>query len=721
MTLAMDKQRFAKLLRKAAICAVAALVAALVLEWLQVTTEPRGVMVVRDESSGVTALNLETSLLTVCAHQNGSIIVAGRPAQIQFNLNEALTMDTVLVSTDRIDGPYVIRVLYAVPGEELDVERSTEITASAGQSLVTVDIPRGDYDQLAVQVAGKLAVTAVEYSDTDQINFVPEPSKMNMRRMVKLAAFLFILYLVLDWLGFWRFLKGLPGRIARHIPALDRSTFKGLLVFLGTGVVAYLLARWLVSYYLQRNVSRMTNFFCVFFAIAAGCLFCFRKALGEKPEVFFVIFALLTGSLISFFTPDNVRVSWDDGFHVGNASVYSFLGEERITEQDILSRNHENPIEYDLSKLDQWHADQTALYRRGAVSVSNSPLDIAYHWSMTQGIGMFLGRVFRFPYWMMWSMGRFTGLLAYILVGYFAIRRLHSGKMIMVAVLMIPEAIFLASQYSYDPGVTAFLSLGMSYCFAEWQEMDRKITWKNAIIMVVALFLGCLIKAIYFPLFLIPLFLPKVKFESSAQRKRFMLLFISAMIAMILYFMIPFLTGNGEGDLRGGGDVNAFGQVSFILHNPLQYTQILLRFLRWYFGPEITDSRYCLFAYLGKAPLNVVYWGLMIAVCFTDRSERELTLTDSKWVRLFSLFLLFGTMCLVATALYVSFTPVGLDTINGCQPRYTFPVIFPAMMLLGSGRVVNRTNRTLYNGILFGIIGYVDFIAVLCVCLGQYT
>ena len=36
----MDKQRFAKLLRKVAICAVAALVAALVLEWLQVNTQP---------------------------------------------------------------------------------------------------------------------------------------------------------------------------------------------------------------------------------------------------------------------------------------------------------------------------------------------------------------------------------------------------------------------------------------------------------------------------------------------------------------------------------------------------------------------------------------------------------------------------------------------------------------------------------------------------------
>lgn len=724
MTLAMDKQRFAKLLRKAAICAVAALVAALVLELLQMISEPKVHMVSRDESSGITALNMDTALLKFSAHQNGAIIVAGRRAQITFDLPEAMTMDKILVSSDRIEGDYVVRVLYAAPGSELSVDQSTEMSANAAQGTIILDIPKGDYDKLGVQVSGNLAVTAIEVSDTDDIPMIALPSAIIKKRVAKLAIFLFVVFLVLMYLGFWKHLADLPERAVKRIRAIRAArgdALKNLLIFLGMGVLGYLLARLLILYYLKAEVNRITHVFCVSFAVSVGCLFTFRKTLGKKPEVFFVILVVLSGSLMSFFAPNSSSVSWDDGFHSGNAVNYSYFGHECLTEQDIKSITDHSHVEYDLSKLDQWHAEQDALYQRGTVIIGDVPMDIHYYWSLTHGFGMFLGRILGVPYWMVWGLGRLAGLLTYALVGYFAIRRLHSGKMILASVLLIPEAVFLASQFSYDPAVTSFLALGMSYCFAEWQEMDKKITSRNALIMVGALLLGCLVKAIYFPLFLIPLFLPKEKFESNIQRRRFIILCLSAMVAIILYFMIPFLTGSGGGDVRGGEEVNAIEQVSFILHNPLQYTQILLQFLRGYLGPESSAGLLSFFAYLGFAPLTSFYLGLMIAVCFTDRSERELKLTDSHWARILSLFFLFGTMCLVATALYVDFTPVGLDTINGCQSRYLYPVIFPAMVLLGSGRIVNRTNRTLYNGIMLSAMGYINFVSVLATCLGKYA
>lgn len=717
-----DRQRLLIFVRRAAVCAVAALAVALVLEWLQVTSEPKVYAVSREEGNGISALNMDAALLVYSAHQNGAVIVAGRPAQITLNLRETLTMDKILVSTDRIDGAYVVRVLYAAPGEELSVEHSTEVTAHEKQNMVMLDIPKGEYDKLAVQVAGSLAITAIEYSTTDDIPMIPLPSVMLKKRIAKLAILLFVLFLALTYLSAWRRLIGLPGKIAKRVCEADRkAVFRGLLIFIVSGGVAYLLARWLVFYYLKKDVNWITNIFCIFFAISAGCLFSLKKTVAEKPEVIFLVFVILSGSLLSFFAPASATVSWDDGFHSINALHYSYLGYERRTEQDIKSINDHEYAEYHLSDLDQWHADQNELYEKGTVIIDERPLEINHYWSMTQGIGLFLGRVLRMPYWVIWSMGRLGGLIAYALIGYFAIRRLHSGRMIMTATLMIPVAVFLASQYSYDPAVNAFLALGMSYCFAEWQEMDLKITWKNAIIMVGAIFAGCLVKAIYFPLFMIPVLLPKAKFKDGKQRKYFIMICLSAMVAIILYFMIPFLTGGGGGDARGGGDVNAFGQVAFILHNPLRYTQILLRFLRGYLGPENAIGIYSFFAYLGNAPLGLFYLGLMVVVCFTDRSETELTLTDSRWTRILSLFFLFGTMCLVATALYIDFTPVGYESIEGCQSRYLYPVVFPAMILLGSGRIVNRTNRRLYNGILLGIMGYINYIDVLCTCLGKYA
>ena len=47
------------------------------------------------------------------------------------------------------------------------------------------------------------------------------------------------------------------------------------------------------------------------------------------------------------------------------------------------------------------------------------------------------------------------------------------------------------------------------------------------------------------------------------------------------------------------------------------------------------------------------------------------------------------TVILVATALYVSFTPVGLGTVNGCQSRYLLPLLVPCLsFILNQSRLV---------------------------------
>ena len=124
MTLLAKKQRLLKFLHRAVICAAVAIVAAVVLELLQVTSQPKQVTsqpntntVYRGEGSGITSMNLDLALLAMCAHHNGSVVVAGIPAQISFALDGPQTIDKVMVSTDQIDGPYVVRVLYNAEGE----------------------------------------------------------------------------------------------------------------------------------------------------------------------------------------------------------------------------------------------------------------------------------------------------------------------------------------------------------------------------------------------------------------------------------------------------------------------------------------------------------------------------------------------------------------------------------------------------------------------------
>lgn len=500
-----------------------------------------------------------------------------------------------------------------------------------------------------------------------------------------------------------------------------KNSLVHILLFLGTGAIAFLGIRALAMDSAGKS-NWMIDLFSLSAATAVAMLFSFPKTLARKPEVFFLIFSLLIGGLLAFLLPDATTVSWDDGHHYQHALNYSTIGRVRFTEQDMIAMEAQNEKFYGLGEERQtWLKAQDEANRNGAVYVtSDFHMQPKQFWSGTQGLGLFLGRLFHLNYWMTWSLGRFTGLLAYALAGYFAIRRLYSGKMILTAVLMIPGAVFLASNYSYDPGVTCLTALGLSYCFSLWQNPDRKASRMDQIVMIGALFLGCIAKAIYFPLLLLPLFLPRDRFENVKQYRRFIWADSIAMILLLISFVLPMMFSDGSGDQRGGTDVNAIGQIRFILSNPLKYTETLLRFLGRYLDPYRSRNYLTNMAYMGVTHGHEIYLIILSVAAFTDRGSMDQLLGSRKGLRIFMLFLLFGTLCLVATSMYVSYTGVGKNNISGCQPRYLIPLIFPAMMLLGSGRIRNEGNRAVYNGLIFTGIGWVGFAAVLECCISLY-
>jgi uncharacterized membrane protein len=56
-------------------------------------------------------------------------------------------------------------------------------------------------------------------------------------------------------------------------------------------------------------------------------------------------------------------------------------------------------------------------------------------------------------------------MLMYVIVVFFAIRKLPKGKLIMSAIALMPTPMYLACTISYDTVVTSFLFLGMAYMF----------------------------------------------------------------------------------------------------------------------------------------------------------------------------------------------------------------------------------------------------------------
>ena len=230
-----------------------------------------------------------------------------------------------------------------------------------------------------------------------------------------------------------------------------------------------------------------------------------------------------------------------------------------------------------------------------------------------------------------------------------------------------------------------------------------------------SLVLGLGPKAIYFPLFALLLLLPKSKFSSVQQYRKYLVIVSVAAVLVLMSFVIPMLFDSVPSDTRGGSTVSGSDQIFYILSHPLTYTKILLSFL-W----EYVSSFTCItdFAYLGTVSGSFSLL-LLGAVVFTDKSDLDRYTSTGK-VRLVTMGSVFVTLCLVATSLYITFTPVGYSTINGCQQRYMMPLLFPLFYVLGSVRIKNQIDRKVYHTTILAANGVLLYSTVFSLCISRY-
>lgn len=517
-----------------------------------------------------------------------------------------------------------------------------------------------------------------------------------------------------------KLLKGMINVTEKVRQNRKRTVFAVCFVIVGFGLA------YLVTYFVSLVVLKSAFNVRLLYAVLAllGIMFCLVvnwKSAAKKPEKIFAIFALILGLFCIGVTPDRVGVSWDDQIHYGRVlEISNFLNgiEFEADMNNIGSAPSYHRTGYDRESDYSYIENIEALYsRRGCQSAEFTDYGI---WSIAyipSAIGIILARGLGLSYIGVFNAGRLFNLLMYIGLVYYAIKRIKYGKVLIAAIGMIPTTIFMAASYSYDPWITGFTILGFSYFFAELQD-DEPLQSKNAMIMIGAITIGCLPKAIYFP-FLFPLlFMPKKKFKSQRQRRYYYSAIVGMGLFLVATFLLPIIIGGaGTGDIRGGADVNSTEQIKFILKNPFKYMEILYNFALDYVSFNISAKMLQGFAYVGLGRFYSVVSIILTVLAFLDRGEREKNFCTVKSMTLLANAV---AMVLASTALYISFTPVGSDAIAGMQGRYLVPTIYPALYSIGIGGTTTKINKNafvciplmiiaitfIYNFTEFCVIGY---------------
>lgn len=420
----------------------------------------------------------------------------------------------------------------------------------------------------------------------------------------------------------------------------------------------------------------------------------FHNSRFWKPERIFLAAAATAGLLMILTLPPH-KVGMDEEIHFGRAWYLfdTLAGKETVTVHpvmnDLITASMNNWPE-SIPQSEEERKEEEQFWNDNLSWDISAPSDAyqqenyqvkLYTFSyLPQALMIQLGRFLHLPFTWIYQLGRLGNLILYCGVIFLAIRKIPFGKRIMMVLALMPTAMFSAVTYTYDTTVTAFTFLGLAYLLPELRDDGGKLSRKNCVVFTLSFVIASLPKPVYIPMLLLALFIPASRFSGKKNYRLFQAGIGAVFLLMLSTFALePLLNANQAGDARGG-DTSVGRQLRYVFSHPLAYSRLLLsslweKFFPFTFGFQGLGQMGHLAGNEKMVSAAMLTAGVVLTDC--DGGEgRELSALQ----RGAALLLGFATLCLVWTALYLSFTPVGADVIRGVQGRYYLPVTMMGLL-----------------------------------------
>jgi hypothetical protein len=279
-------------------------------------------------------------------------------------------------------------------------------------------------------------------------------------------------------------------------------------------------------------------------------------------------------------------------------------------------------------------------------------------------------------------------LAAYLALGMLALSLAETGGAYLLAILLIPMALFLAGSVSEDGVLVAIACVATA-------AATGPVTPRRRVISLVALGLFLAAKPPYLPLLLL-LLLPR--FGGTFARRCAMACNVAAPVllwlALVLrYTAVPFYKPPYHpGPLWAGDPTMTFEQTdsSENLHILLAHPARFLS-LPWHFwASNLVLQLHEMIGTLGLLQITLpfpylVAWGAALALTFAAAIPRRATAADALPALAVPAILLLAIWG-VTISLYLNWTGIGFDQIDGMQGRYLLPLLPFALLAMPPGR-----------------------------------
>lgn len=291
-----------------------------------------------------------------------------------------------------------------------------------------------------------------------------------------------------------------------------------------------------------------------------------------------------------------------------------------------------------------------------------------------QALGIAAGRLLRLSPLALMYIGRIFNLAVWIFLIYLAIKIMPVSNRLFFLLALTPMSMFIAASLSADVSTNALAFLFIAICLHYTFEENKILKPSGIFVLCLISVLLSLTKLIYFPILLIFLIIPVNKIGTTKKYYTvFTLLILLSLLAITGWFL---LVKNLIVPLKP--DIFVDRQISFVLHNPLKFFEVVIK--------SLSSKRY-IEHFIGRLGwldtqmswfFILPYFLLLIGVALTDINKNILLSLKHKTVIFAALA---ATLILLCLSQYLTWTPVGKTRIFGLQGRYFIPVA-PLIFLL---------------------------------------
>ncbi len=366
-------------------------------------------------------------------------------------------------------------------------------------------------------------------------------------------------------------------------------------------------------------------------------------------------------------------------------------------------------------------ADGFAAYLEGdmtEVDAAEEPLSFVILPYLPAALGMAIARLFGFAALGSFYGGRIANLLCYALLCYAALRNCKRYRALLLTIIFLPMSLYMAASLNYDALLLGFYWYALSFLCRDWRQ-NKDTLAKRDLLYFFLVFVGMnIIKPWISLLFLaVPFILPTRAWATLKKQniKKWLYAVIciaGALIAtgLVTWYGNVFRSNYAEVERMLGSTVNGGEQLVFILSNPLRYIAVMLGSL---YENDFFLGQLGVFGAL-DLPISLINMLSPLVLLFGAVCAANAKNTLKPWPAVGLATLSVCYIGALLSALYITYTPVGMVRIIGLQARYFLPVFLMlgiltsagcSHLLAPQGKEEKAVNLAFWVASAFGLLG----------------